>query len=377
MDKKQKKIGINLLYMNPRLLGGSIIYGINLVNELAKVDKYNIYTIYINKDCINIPIVTGPNFKFKIIPFSNKSVYVRYFWEQLLFPFVLLFDNLDLLHSLGYVGPLFCPSYHIVSILDLNYKRQVNSMSLSKRILLGFMVRLMSYSSTIIVSISNFSKNEISSELNIDPNKIIVTHLSGSNDEYVNFDNFIDIKKLYNINSDYIIAFGSTSSHKNIQGLISAFSKLLRTHSNHYLILVGHQHSNDELNKLIIGLNISDKVSFTGFVPDEHVFPLIKAASLFVFPSYYEGFGIPLLDAQSLGVPIACSSAASLPEVGQDGALYFDPNNIDEMMGVMKTILENSIVCKDLTEKGLNNRSNYSWCKTANLTLDIYNAVIV
>ena len=376
MSNKQNKIGINLLYMNRKLSGGSIVYGINLVNELSKLDKFNNYIIYVNKDCKDLPLIIGPNFKFKIIPFSNTSVYYRYFWEQLLFPFILLFDNLDVLHSLGYVGPLFCPSFHIVSILDLNYKRQVKSMSLSKRLLLGFMVRMMSKFSTKIITISNFSKNEIISVLNIDHNKIKVTHLSGSNDEYINFNTIFDIKSIYNIKSDYIIAFGSSSSHKNIQGLIFAFSKLLIEHSKHCLILVGHQHSNEELNNLIIDLNISDKVFFTGFVPDEHVFPLIKASSLFIFPSYYEGFGIPLLDAQSLGVPVACSIAASLPEVGQDGAIYFDPNNIVEMTGVMKTILENTNISKDLIVKGFNNRSNYSWCKTAQTTLEIYLKVI-
>ena len=108
-------------------------------------------------------------------------------------------------------------------------------------------------------------------------------------------------------------------------------------------------------------------------VPDDHVFPLIKESSLFVFPSFYEGFGIPLLDAQSLGVPVACSNAASLPEVGQDGALYFDPNNTIEMMCVMKNILEDPIVSERLIEKGLINRCSYSWNKTARLTLDCLN----
>jgi glycosyltransferase involved in cell wall biosynthesis len=372
MDKIKKKIGINLLYMNRKLSGGSITYGINLVNELSILDNFNNYVIYVNKDCVDLPIVIGKNFIIKVIPFNNNTVYVRYFWEQLLFPFILLFEHLDVLHSLGYVGPLFCPSKHIVSILDLNFKRHANSMSFLKRILLGSMVRLMSYFSTKIITISNFSKNEICSVLNIKPDKIIVTHLSGSNDQYNNSENFIDIKSMYNINTDYIIAFGSTSSHKNIQGLIVAFSKLIITHNNHNLILVGHQHSNEELNKLIFDLNLTDKVFFTGFVPDEHVFPLIKASSLFIFPSFYEGFGIPLLDAQSLGVPVASSEAASLPEVGKEGALYFDPNNITEMMRVMKNILENINTSKELIQKGFINRSNYSWRKTAQLTLDNY-----
>lgn len=372
MGKKKKKIGINLLYMNRKLSGGSITYGINLVNELARLDSFNDYIIYINKDCQDLPIIIGPNFKYRIIPFYNKVVYARFFWEQVIFPFVLLFDKLDILHSLGYVGPIFCPTIHIVSILDLNYKRHSNSMSFSKRLLLGFMVRLMSFFSNKIITISNFSKAEISGVLNISCDKIIVTHLSGSSDQVINFDKNIDIKSVYNINSDYIIAFGSPSSHKNIQGLIHSFSKLLLTHGSHCLILVGHQHNNEELNKIIIDLDLTEKVFFTGFVPDDHVYPLIKESSLFVFPSFYEGFGIPLLDAQSLGVPVACSSAASLPEVGQDGALYFDPYNTFEMMNVMKNILENPSVSQRLIDKGLINRSNYSWRRTAQLTLEVY-----
>jgi hypothetical protein len=158
---RKKKIGINLLYMNRKFTGGSITYGVNLVNELVKLDSFNSYVIYVNKDCKDLPLFLGSNFKFRVIPFYNKIVYVRYFWEQVIFPFIVLFDNLDVLHSLGYVGPLFCPSSHIVSILDLNYKRHVDSMSLSKRILFGFMVRMTSYFSSKIITISNFSKNEI------------------------------------------------------------------------------------------------------------------------------------------------------------------------------------------------------------------------
>lgn len=158
---QSRTIGINLLYMNRRLSGGSITYGINLVNELIKLDTINNYIIYVNKDCTDLPILTSLNFKVKVIPFYNKVVYVRYFWEQILFPFYLLKDNLDVLHSLGYVGPVLCPTKHIVSILDLNYRRHAESMSFSKKILLGSMVKFMSIFSNKIVTISEFSKKKL------------------------------------------------------------------------------------------------------------------------------------------------------------------------------------------------------------------------
>ncbi len=369
---QSRTIGINLLYMNRRLSGGSITYGINLVNELIKLDTINNYIIYVNKDCTDLPILTSLNFKVKVIPFYNKVVYVRYFWEQILFPFYLLKDNLDVLHSLGYVGPVLCPTKHIVSILDLNYRRHAESMSFSKKILLGSMVKFMSIFSNKIVTISEFSKKEIAEGLNVKENKITVTHLSGSNDNYENESN-IDIKPLYNIQSEYIIAFGSPSSHKNIMGLILAFSNVKKKYNDIILLLVGHQHNNNELQDYIVSLNLKDKVLFAGFVPDEHIFPLISASKLFVFPSFYEGFGIPLLDAQSAGTPVACSTAASLPEVGSDGALYFNPHDTVEMETVMLQILQDDVLREDLIKKGLINRSGFSWKKTAEETLECYN----
>ena len=367
-----KKIGINLLYMNRRLSGGSITYGINLINELIKLDKSNNYIIYVNKDCTDLPILTSLNFKVKVIPFYNKVVYVRYLWEQIIFPFYLIRDRLDVLHSLGYVGPVLCPTQHVVSILDLNFERHSESMSYSKKILLGSMVKLMAIFSSKIITISKFSKMEIVHELNVKENKVTVTHLSGSNDNYEN-ESAIDIKPFYNIQSDYIIAFGSPSSHKNILGLISVFSNVQKKIDNIILLLVGHQHNNNELQDYIVSLNLKGKVQFTGFVPDEHIFPLISASTLFVFPSFYEGFGIPLLDAQAARTPVACSTAASLPEVGSDGAMYFNPYDTFEMEAVIMKILQDNAVKENLINKGSINRRGFSWRKTAEETLKCYN----
>jgi glycosyltransferase involved in cell wall biosynthesis len=196
--------------------------------------------------------------------------------------------------------------------------------------------------------------------------------LSGSNDNHKN-ESTLDIKPLYNIQSDYIIAFGSPSSHKNIIGLISAFSNVNKKYNDIILLLVGHQHNNNELQDYIVSLNLKGKVQFTGFVPDEHIFPLISASKLFVFPSFYEGFGIPLLDAQSARTPVACSNAASLPEVGRDGALYFNPYDTVEMESVMMKILQDDLLRENLIKKGSINRSGFSWKITAEKTLECYN----
>lgn len=358
--------------MNRRFTGGSIVYGINLLNQLANTDKISNYVIYLNKDCEDLPLKLTSNFQVRIIPFSNKHIIIRFFWEQFIFPFYILYDRLDILHSLGYVGPVVCPVQHIVSILDLNFKRHGNSMSFFKRVFLGLMVKIMTIVSKKIITISNFSKNDLCQYLGVSNSKIIVTHLSGSNDENSNCSK-IDLFQNYGINSDYIIAFGSPSAHKNIKNLIVAFADLSLNFKSLKLLLVGHQHNNQELNQLIVKLKLQNKIIFTGFVPDDHIMPLLKGAKIFVFPSFYEGFGIPLLDAQAAGVPVIASNAASLPEVGgKDSAVYFDPFDVKDMQIKMCKVLADESLASKLVKYGLINRQNYSWKKTAEETSWIY-----
>jgi glycosyltransferase involved in cell wall biosynthesis len=122
--------------------------------------------------------------------------------------------------------------------------------------------------------------------------------------------------------------------------------------------------------------NLQDRVIFTGFVPDEDIQPLISNSKLFVFPSLYEGFGIPLLDAQACQVPVVSSNAGSLPEVGGDAVLYFDPENTIEMSEMISKVLESELIASDIIKKGLRNREKFSWKETAQQTLDVYKKVL-
>ena len=141
-------------------------------------------------------------------------------------------------------------------------------------------------------------------------------------------------------------------------------------------MLVGHV--NDKIFNIIQKLKLEEYIVFTGFVPDEDVNPLISYSKVFVFPSLYEGFGIPLLDAQSCGVPVISSNAGSLPEVGGSEIYYFDPKSkIDIYNTVLKVInLVDNKKVDDLINFGFSNRSKFSWNKTAKETLDIYKKIL-
>lgn len=369
-----KRIGINLLYINPKLAGGSVTYALKFLEELSKIDSETEYIVYINKDCEKINFVSGSNFRLKILNFRYTSVYKRYIWEQFILPFYIFRDKISLIHSLGYVTPLLTFKPKIVSILDINYRGHSGNMSFHKRILLGTMVNLSATFSKRIITISEFSKQQITKFTGTSGNKILVTLLSGSNDDELG--ELHEIKTKYNIDSEYLVAFSSPSPHKNIRRLIQAFKIISFKRPDLKLVLIGHQNKNEALLEVIQQNNLLEKIIFTGFVPDEDIFSLINSAKIFVFPSLYEGFGIPLLDAQKCRVPVVSSNAGSLPEVGGDSVLYFNPTDILDISDKIATVLDNNKMAEILIADGIVNRKKFSWAKTASETFVLYKEVL-
>jgi glycosyltransferase involved in cell wall biosynthesis len=371
-----KRIGINLLFINPKFSGGSVTYAKKVVNSIALLDKENRYFIYLNRDCNPNEFPHNANFYLRILPFSYSSVYKRYLWEQIILPFYFIIDRLNIVHSLGYVCPVFCTKKQIVSILDINFKGHGAQMKLFKRILLGSMVKFSAKVSKKIITISYFSKSEIIKHLNIDPFKVTVTHLSGSDDYYLEqFDNSDQILNKYNLRKPYLIAFNSTSPHKNIERLIECFSYLIENSPELNLLLIGHNYKSLKIQELLKNDDLKKRIIFSGFVPDADIRPLLSNAKVFIFPSLYEGFGIPILDAQAYQVPIASSNAGSLPEVGGSGVVYFDPINVLDIVRVVQMFDDNDFTQNCITVN-LHNRIEYSWIKTANETLAVYNDLL-
>lgn len=180
-----------------------------------------------------------------------------------------------------------------------------------------------------------------------------------------------EIAARYGVTGPYLLAFGSLSGNKNIPSLIRAFAGI-REQVQHTLLLVGHMTPGPDLQAEIAALGVGDRIKITGYVPDAHVMPLLEGADLFVFPSLYEGFGLPILEAQMAGVAVASSTAASLPEVAGDGAALFDPLSVDDMSRVLQDCLLDPGRRAALIEKGRANVARFSWERTAAETLDCY-----
>jgi glycosyltransferase involved in cell wall biosynthesis len=367
------KIGINLLYLLPRVVGGTETYAAGLLRGLAEIDQRNEYFVFVNRESESWPLPQAANFTRVVCPIRAAGRASRYLFEQVRLPRLLAQYHIDVVHSLGYVGPLAAPCPSVVTIPDLNYIALKHTMSGPKRTALRFFSIQSAKRANHVITISDFSKREICGTIKIRPDKIAVTHLGAMRNGALNSSgHWAELAGRYRIREPYVVAFGGRTPHKNISQLIRAYA-LMRDAFPHSLVLIGHIPSNVDL--AAEPKEIRDRIITTGYVPEEHIPPLLSHADLFVLPSLYEGFGLPLLEAQQAAVAVACSTAGSLPEVGGDGAIYFDPTSIRQIADAIHRCLADARLRAELILQGRENVSRFSWDTTARETLLVYQGV--
>lgn len=223
-----------------------------------------------------------------------------------------------------------------------------------------------------IMTVSNYSKNEIVKYLKINENKIFVNYL-GISESFFNYSavktEFTATLRKYGINEDYIIALGTLEPRKNIHGLIRSFGILKKSYGyKGKLVIVGRK---GWIDKLEVEDEIKEDILFTGFVDDEELPILLKCSSLFVFPSFYEGFGLPLIEAMALGVPVVSSNRTSLFEIGKGSCEFFNPDNHEEIAEVMNKVLLDEILLKEMAEKGKKKAAQFSWSRHAETLINV------
>lgn len=228
-----------------------------------------------------------------------------------------------------------------------------------------------------IITISEFSKQEIVKYLGIPSEKIAVVPCAVDHSVY---NNIIDLdlltvtKKKFNIDQDYILYLGTLEPRKNIERLIDAYAAL---HKRDILIpklvIAGKNGWNyDNVYKKVNDYKINESVIFTGYIKAEEAVTLLKGALAFVFPSIYEGFGMPPLEAMACGVPIITSNVSSLPEVVQDAGYLIDPFSAEDLSEAMFEIINNSEKRGQLIEKGLKRAKEFTWKGSAELLRSVY-----
>lgn len=370
------KIALNLLYLIPGVVGGTETYARALITALGRLDEDHEYTVFVNRESADLDVTPNASFRRVVCPVIAMQRAYRYGWEQLALPIQLHRLDPDLVHSLGYVGPIASGKPQVVSVHDVNYLGHSGRRTPVGRRAFQFFVEKSVKKASHVITISNFSRGEIMRHLGVPPEKVSVVYCAAREQALAPpAGSAQQSEAALDIPQPFMIAFSSLSAHKNIARLIAAFAQI-SSEVPHSLVLIGHMPEKSAAIKAELQRAGDDRIHFTGFIPDEEVDALMKRASLFAFPSLYEGFGLPILDAQEAGVPIACSNVAALPEVAGEGAILFDPLSVDDMAEKLKRALLDVDLRQSLTRKGRENAAHFSWDKAARETVDIYRKVV-
>jgi glycosyltransferase involved in cell wall biosynthesis len=284
-------------------------------------------------------------------------------WEQIDLPRYLARRGSPLLLSLASTAPMRYRN-QICTHHDITYVRYPTSFSPSFRLLYRVIVPRMLRSSQSIITVSEFSRSEIASHYGVDIAKISV--VPNAADDRFRPDPGPDDRP-------YFLGVSSPNEHKNFQRLLAAYEAAQGTLESD-LVIIGQQTSSFVAQQYDVAE--STRVNFTGRVSDEELVHLYQHARAFVFPSLYEGFGIPPLEAQQCGIPVASSNAASLPEVLGDSVLYFDPRDVSRLGDVLTQLDSDPDLRSRLREAGYANAARYSWEKSASQILSIVDQVV-
>ena len=250
----------------------------------------------------------------------------------------------------------------VVIIHDINHLVNINKISAIKKIYARYMISAAVKKSDRVITDSFFSRNEIIKHV-LTEGKEIKTLYCGINNEVL--ENYIkppykeNIKLKYNLPENYILYVGSIKRHKNLISVLRAFRLLLQDYSNKKLVVIGVKPDEFFNNREFD--NLKNGVILPGYITENELPAIYANALCLVFPSLYEGFGLPPLEAMSCGCPVIASNVTSIPEVCDDAALYFDPLNIEEIVSTMKQIIEDNKTVSQLKEKGFNNLKRFTW----------------
>ncbi len=351
-----------------RHLTGNEVYVRNLLENYARLDRDSQFIAYVCSEYADSEV---PN------RFEKQHVSVN--------PFVRLgfdlsrrsvVDKPDVLH-VQYTAPLYSRAPLVVSVHDVSYLDCPNYFTRARRVQLKTTVAHTVKRAARIITVSEFSRQRILATYDVLPESIHVIYNGVSPDfrPIAKTAAFTWVSQRFGVQWPYVLSVGDLQPRKNQIGLIEAFTDLLRENPRlpHHLLFVGKPTwFAPKVYEAARQSGVHERIHFTGFVNDEDLLHLYNAADLCAYPSFYEGFGLPILEAQACGTAVVCSNTSAMPEVADSAALLFDPNSRQEMYLAMRDLLVDPELRQRMERLGQKNAARFSWEKAAQETLDVY-----
>ena len=359
-------IGLDVSPIAERNWTGVGNYIINIVSNISKIDKENKYYL-----CYRFSHIKN---KAKILKISQNNFRTKIIQEPLNFIFQL---KIDIFHGMADRMPWSYRARNIVTIHDIgaailedNYASNHFKDMMKKR----YENILQKKPANIVITVSEFTKKEIVKHYSYPEDKIRVIY-HGIRNIFTpkSEDNISLTKDKYGINTDYFIYVGSINIRKNIKRVIEAFKILTEKNKTITLVLAGDlSYGHEEILEKINKLNIGERVKIIGYLKNEELASLYSGAMALVFPSLYEGFGLPVIEAMACGTPVLTSNISSMPEIAGNAACLVNPEDVSDIAGNLINLAEDKNLRKALSEKGWERAKYFSWEKAAKDTLKVY-----
>ncbi|HEY0006916.1 MAG TPA: glycosyltransferase family 1 protein [Pyrinomonadaceae bacterium] len=354
-------------------LAGNESYITNLIEALAEIDRFNLYTLYVTRD------EAVERFQHRWSNFTVKRTlpHTPLIRIPLTLSKELRAHRVDLLH-VQYTAPPFAPCPVVATIHDLSFEHLPDTFKRRSRIQLRLTVRRTARAASHVIASSEYSRRDLLETYKLPAERVSAVPLAAPK-HFGPVETEAELRRvreLYGIEREYILAVGSIQPRKNIPRLIAAYQNLRNTSSQAklpQLILVGKKGwLYDETFRAIEESSIRELVRFTGYVPEKDLPPLYTGALCFVYPSYFEGFGLPPLEAMQCGAPVIAGDRTSLPEVVGEAGLLVDPFDEQAITEAIGRLIENPNLRAELSIKGLARARLFDWRETARRTLRIY-----
>jgi glycosyltransferase involved in cell wall biosynthesis len=347
----------------------------NLLKQLAHIDSDTEYVLLCSEADMGVASTLGPNFRSVLERSPNYSVR-----EQWHVPWALRRERPDVYHAPHYVLPLAVTSPSVVTIHDCIHLMFPQYLPNRRAYLYArAMMWTAARRADAILTVSEASKRDILRFFNVRPEKVVVVHNAIDERFWIPpaEDDVARVRERYQLEHGFVLYAGNIKPHKNLERVIDAFHEIRRGEFEELkLIIIGDEISKlPALRRAVHRHHLHKHVRFLGYVSDETLAILYRLAALFVFPSLYEGFGLPPLEAMASGTPVVTSNVSSLPEVTGDAAVLVDPYDTSSIVEGMRSVLSDRSLADQLRRKGPVRAREFSWERSVSKTRDLYERV--
>jgi glycosyltransferase involved in cell wall biosynthesis len=352
---------------------GVSFYIEQVLQHLGAIDQQNHYSIFTTRGLDGAALGLPANFRVRPSHVPTINPRVRIPWEQFLAPLLLRQIKADVFHGTLNVVPFRCPVPSVVTIHDLAFIRFPHTFRWYNRTYLDAATRASAKRAARICAVSEHTKREVVGLLGVPPARVVVTP-NAARQHFQPPDPMLleQFRTAKGLPAQFVLYVGTLEPRKNLTTLLEAYAQIARQHDAPLIVGGGRGWKYGPVFERLEALGLRERVQFVGYLPEEELPLWYAAATLFVFPSIYEGFGMPPLEAMACGTPVVTSNTTSLPEVVGEAGLMVPPTDADALAAAMLRLLQDATLREELRARGLRRAAQFAWQQTAARTLAVY-----